>query len=234
MSEMSEELLSALLDGECTPAEVEAALAAIERSPALKARWSRMCLTRDALAGVAIARPAFDLADSVMAALDAEPESAAHPKVVPLRPRAATPVSAASPASAAAVSARNTRWQRVAGLAVAASITAVVAIGGRSLIEQPVEGGVAATQAVASNDSNIVKVGADGTIIGTVPVAMAITETADEGRQWRDLDAATAARLNNLLIEHSNSPGSTGMGSALGIARLTVRAVDYRPADGSR
>lgn len=227
---MSEELLSALLDGECTPAEVEAALAAIERSPALKARWTRMCLTRDALAGVAIRKPTIDLTAGIMAALDDQPAADTHPKVVPLRPRAvSTP--AAAPMPAAAVSARSLRWQRFAGLAVAASITAVVAIGGRNLLDQPIDGGAGsqplATAAVATN---LVKVSADGQLSGVVPVDVA----SEDSPGWENLDAETKRQLNDYLIQHSTRGADAGMGGSLGYPRLVAQQASYRPADGSR
>lgn len=228
---MSEEMLSALLDGECTPAEVEALLAEIDRSPALKARWTRMCLTRDALAGTAIRRQPVDLTASIMAALDDAPDAAANPKVVPLRPRAIAAV-APPPAAAGAdrAAARSLRRSRFAGLAVAASITAVVAIGGRNLINAPVTGPVAtadtAVVAAPSADANLVKVSANGEIIGT---------TANEvpATHWAQVDDETASQLNDLLLEHNTRAGS-GMGGSLGYARIAARTVDYRPAAGSR
>ncbi len=235
---MSEELLSALLDGECTPAEAEAALAAIERSPALKARWSRMCLTRDALAGVSIAQPSFDFAAGVMAAIaseaaaEAKPEShpKANPKVVPLR----RPAVVAQPAPIVPpqrVAARRRRWQPITGLAAAASIAAVAVVGGRALLNTPVDSGLAATTvtqpAVLAANPDIVRISADGEISG------AASQDAGSTR-WTQLDSATARQLNDYLLEHSNSRADAGMGGSLGYARLAVRTADYRPADGSR
>jgi negative regulator of sigma E activity len=227
---MSEEMLSALLDGECTPAEVEALLAEIDRSPTLKARWSRMCATRDALAGTAIRHQSLDLTASIMAALDDAPEAAVNPKVVPLRPRAvAVPAPQPAVAGADRAAARSLRRSRIAGLAVAASITAVVAIGGRSLLEAPVDAAVASRDAVVAAapvaDPNIVKVSANGEISGA---------TADAGAAyWTQVDAETAHQLNGYLLEHNTRTGS-GMGGALGYARIAVRSTDFRPAAGSR
>lgn len=232
---MSEELLSALLDGECTPAEAEAALAAIERSPALKARWSRMCLARDALAGVSIAKPSFDFAAGVMAAIaseaaaEAKPE--ANPKVVPLR----RPAVVAQPAPIVPpqrVAARRRRWQPITGLAAAASIAAVAVVGGRALLNTPVDSGLAATTvaqpvAVAAANPDIVRISADGEISGAAA-------QDSGGTRWTQLDSATARQLNDYLLEHSNSRADAGMGGSLGYARLAVRTADYRPADGSR
>lgn len=221
---MSEEMLSALLDGECSPDEVAALLAEIDRSPALKARWQRLCATRDALAGVAIRRQPLDLLAGVMAALDAEPDTAVHPNVVPMRSTAG----AAAPVPAAAQ--RSLRRSRFAGLAVAASITAVVAIGGRSLLESPLETRLPApaetAAAVPVRAADLVRVSASGEIIGTLdnePVAS----------HWTQVDDETARRLNGYLLEHNSRTGS-GMGGALGYARIAVRTADFRPDAGSR
>lgn len=227
---MSEELLSALLDGECTPAEAEAALAAIERSPALKARWSRMCLTRDALAGVRVARPSPDFAAGVMAAIAAEAPADSSPKVVPMRRPAvvAQPLPASLPQRAVA---RRGRWQPVAGLAAAASIAAVAVVGGRAFLSSPVDGGLAAvpvaTPVQLAANPDLVRISADGEISGAAAQDAA-------GTRWTQLDSETARQLNDYLLEHSNSRADAGMGGSLGYARLAVRTADYRPADGSR
>lgn len=44
---MNRESLSALLDGECSGAELDRLLDALDREPALKSEWSRLCRTRD-------------------------------------------------------------------------------------------------------------------------------------------------------------------------------------------
>lgn len=230
MSAMSEELLSALLDGECTPAETEAALAAIERSSALKARWSRMCLARDALAGVAVVKPSFDFAAGVMAAIASETQTEANPRVVPLRRPAvaAQPTPAVQPQRVAT----RRRWQPITGLAAAASIAAVALVGGRALLNTPIDGGAlapGASQVTASANPNIVKVSADGEIVGAAGGG-----AAGQDSRWTQLDNETARQLNDYLLEHSNSRADAGMGGALGYARLAVRTADYRPADGSR
>lgn len=108
---MSQESLSALLDGECTEAQLEALLQELERSPELKASWRRQCIARDSLRGQSLKTRPLDLSAGVMAAIAAEPVSA---KVVPIRAR------------------RQPRplWQSVTGLSMAAGLAAVaVALG---------------------------------------------------------------------------------------------------------
>lgn len=102
---MSQESLSALLDGECSDQELDALLDELDRSPELKALWSRQQVARHARAGVPIRQ--VDICAAVMARLDEAPD-AGHAKVVELarrRPRLA--------------------WRPVAGLAAAASVAAV-------------------------------------------------------------------------------------------------------------
>jgi negative regulator of sigma E activity len=97
---MNEEALSALLDGECGPDEVDRLLDALEKSPALKAQFSRMCMARDSLQGLR-PRRGLDLAERVGAALARETAPAAN-------------------------DARVARWPAVAGLALAAGVAAAV------------------------------------------------------------------------------------------------------------
>jgi negative regulator of sigma E activity len=125
---MKDESLSALLDGGCRPSELEAALEALGRDPALRARFSRMALVQEALHGTRIRKPDFDFADRVMRALDTGP--------------------AAAPAAGAAVAAvaRQPRWQPVAGLALAAAVGAAAVLVIRP--QAPVPGPVAVAPVV--------------------------------------------------------------------------------------
>lgn len=216
---MSDELLSAMFDGECSPEEVERALAAIEASPSLKARWSRMAAAREALSGTRIVEPNADFACGVMAAIlaDADADAAAAeprvPKVVTLR-RPAAPAVVAMPAPR-----RARRWQPVAGLAAAASITALAFVVGNTLLSQPV-----GTGAVALNRADVA-----GAETALTPVAILTAETP-----WVSIPASSARRLNDYLMEHSNARSESGMGGSLSYARLAVRSADYRPADEPR
>ena len=81
---MSSEMLSAALDGELRPDELDGLLAEIERSPQLKLQWSRMSLARDALGGAQVRADRPCIAAAVMAGVGAEAPSQ---KVVPLVPK---------------------------------------------------------------------------------------------------------------------------------------------------
>lgn len=112
MSQMTDEALSALLDGECSPVELDRVLEAMERDPALKARYSRMCLARDTLrSGSAKPVPA-SFAAGVLAALDQQPAST----VVPFRARRLAGLDWVR------------LWQPMAGLAAAATLAAVAVL----------------------------------------------------------------------------------------------------------
>lgn len=212
---MSDELLSALMDGQCTAEEVDAALAALEESPALKVRWTRMALTREALAGTRVRKATPDFALDVMAAIDADEargDTSTPVKVVPLRPVAAP---AAKPLR------MRRRWQPAVGLAAAASITAAVVLVGGRLLSHPVGAAPAALQAQAE-------------VVPADLVATVASNGADVGEtRWTNIDADAARQLNDYLMEHSNSRSEAGMGGSLSYARLAVRTADYRQADGS-
>src|ERR1041385_7701044 len=103
---MSSEMLSAALDGELSPEELDRLLAEIEQSPALKSQWSRMCLARDALNGAQVRADRPDIAGQVMAGIGAEAPS---DKIVPLvRARPAARF-----------------WRPAIGLASAASVASI-------------------------------------------------------------------------------------------------------------
>ncbi len=80
---MPQDSLSALLDGECTGAELNRLLDELERSPELGRQWSRLCLAREAGTGTRIAKEQPCICSDVMSKLDASP-AAADAKVVDL------------------------------------------------------------------------------------------------------------------------------------------------------
>lgn len=234
---MSDELLSAMLDGECTPGELKRLLDSLEQSPALKQRWSRMCLVREAMQGTQVragkAAPA-DFCAGVMAAIAKEQDAApvhtpgkAPSKVVAMPVR--------RPAAAAAANA--SRWQPVAGLAAAASIAAVAAVGGYRWISQPVgvPGGLAANTVPASSPVAEQAVAYTGGAPGVaqprlVAVSTAAAEEPVETR-WSQLDADTARQLGEYMMEHSNMRADQGMGGSLSYPRMMLHTAEYRSGE---
>lgn len=100
---MKDESLSALLDGGCGPSELEAALEALGRDPALRARFSRMVLAQETLHGTRIRKPDLDFADRVMRALDQAPAVAPAVVAAPGKPRGKAFVGLALAAAVGAV-----------------------------------------------------------------------------------------------------------------------------------
>lgn len=105
---MTQDSLSALLDGECSPAELDRLLDEMERAPEIKARWSRLCAVREAAEGTRIPA-ATCICSGVMAQLGEQ--AAANPRVVPLR-------------------AAPRLWKPLAALAAAAGVAAVAVMVG--------------------------------------------------------------------------------------------------------
>ena len=105
---MNQESLSALLDGECSPSELDRLLRQMDREPALRERFSQLVLAQEIRRG-GPARPVPpDFADRVLAALP---------------PRAGPAV----PAPALRDLARA-RWQPLAALAAAAAVGGVAVL----------------------------------------------------------------------------------------------------------
>jgi negative regulator of sigma E activity len=124
---MPQESLSALLDGECTGPELDRLLDELERSPALGAQWSRLCMAREARSGTRIGAEQPCICADVMARLDPAP-AAADAKVVDLA------------VHRAAAGARQGRggsfWKPAVGFAAAASVGAAAV-----MFMQPQPGG---------------------------------------------------------------------------------------------
>jgi negative regulator of sigma E activity len=220
---MSEELLSALLDGECSPGEVKRLMEELERSPALKQRWSRMCAVRDAMAETRMPALSADFCSGVMAAIERDRAVPQPSKVVALPVRS-------RPAAANA-----TRWQPFAGLAAAASIAAVAAIGGYRMLNAPI-GAPVQTASVAPALSGAQPVSFAGAANDAgqarlIPVS-ATSSAGDEPveTRWSQLDADTARQLSEYMMEHSNMRGE-GVGGALSYPRMTLRTAEYRTGE---
>lgn len=123
----NEESLSALLDGECSPAELEALLDEMGRDPSLRQKFARMALAQELRRGARVRPVPNDFADKVRAGLPAQPDPAATAgTVVPLP--------------------RRPSWQPVVGLAAAAGVAAaaVLALKPAPAPEAPVSAPVAA------------------------------------------------------------------------------------------
>lgn len=112
MTEQLRESLSALMDDEATELELHRVLGELESDAALRQTWVRYQLARSAMAGQPVSHARLDISRSVSAAIAAE--SGVKTRHSSLRER----------------------WVRpLASLAVAASVTAVVVLGGQQLYQ---------------------------------------------------------------------------------------------------
>lgn len=197
---MAQEHLSALLDGECGSEELDRLLDEMERNPALKNDWSRMCRIREISAGTRIMAGQTCICTGVMSGLDALPAQVTSPKVVELARRR-----------------KSYTWQPIVGLAAAASIAAVALLAGLSFTTQTPSGFDSSAQVTPVTQPVSYPVPRSATA-RTQAVALrsqAATQVADE-----DLD--------NYLIEHNNSMAEQGMGGMLRYTRFAAHTAAYR------
>jgi len=144
------ETLSALLDGECTPSELERLLSELERDPTLREHFSRQCLARDSRMGTRIRSPNLDFSERVLAALHSEDK----PVVVAIGDRV-----------------RRLPWRMAASLAAAAAVGAIAVLAVRP-DGAPVPGGTALAQTTVTSAAALP--------VGGEPVETLFTELDDE------------------------------------------------------
>ena len=198
---MAQDSLSALLDGECTAAELDRLLDEMDHSPALKREFSRLCLAREAQEGTRITKAC--IAEGVMSQLDALPAAAPpHAKVTDLASRRASrqPLRAAWPLW--------TGWAAAASMAAVAVLVAVPA-------GQAERGAASASLLPQINAPSIEPV--------SVPLRprrardlRAVSFTPAEQEQLDE--------LNNFMIEHNSTASEQGMGGTLRAARFAAHA----------
>ena len=207
---MTAESLSALLDGECTPAELDRLLDQMEVDPSLKARYSRMTLAREARLNTRVRSAEIDFSAAVMAALDTEPVAAPGASAGDNNSFSMTPAAAGTSNVLPFRPRMPTSWQPYAGLALAASLGAVAVLAIRPQSTVLPEAMPVSTQLAP---------------VETLPAeAYEVTE-----RRWPRSDEDNAEQLNNYLIAYSQSRAQQGMGSTLGYARFAAHTAEYRP-----
>lgn len=204
---MSQETLSALLDGECSPEELDRLLDQLDRSPEMKEAYSRLCLSREAQEGTRITREQACICAGVMAGLDEAPLPASD-KLVDLDSRRANRRAALA------------RWKPLAGFAAAASFGAVA-----MLVTLPQTAMVAGQGEVAPGFAPAAV---------TAPVSLPLPSARPQGLRAVSASAAEIQQiqeddLSNYLIEHSNTAASRGMGGTLSYARFAAHNAVYRP-----
>jgi negative regulator of sigma E activity len=200
---MSSEMLSAALDGECTSQELDQFLLQIERSPELKAQWSRMCLARDALGGAQVRADQPSICEAVMRGLGDEAPSR---KIVPLVARR-----------------RTFAWQPMASLATAAAVAAVAFTLGYRSPSVPAPISTAQAPAVAATVVATTARAADE--VAAVQSTPAVTPVRLSS--WESLEEGDARQLNTYLIDYSSYRAGAGMADTLGYARFAAHTAEY-------
>lgn len=203
---MSPESLSSLFDGECSPEELDRVLDELDQSPDLKASFSRLCLSRDAVDGTRVLKGQRCIAAGVMAGLDDTPAAGGGNVRELVRPPRARPAF---------------QWRPLAGLAAAAAFGAVAVLvttprsQDSGLVPSSMVPQVASP--VGSNPVSAPSFGKRQRNLHTVAA------TQEQTQQWQEDD------LRSYLIEHSNTLADRGMGGTLSYARFTAHTADYRP-----
>lgn len=195
---MAKDSLSALLDGECSPAELNRILEDMERSPDLKQAWSRLCLARDAGEGVRVRQGQSCICSAVMANLD-PPSVSVVDRVVPRRMRGRV----------------RRAWKPAMGLALAASVAAVAVVLNVRDTGPAVLPGVAGPQ--FASEASLPMAQRRPRYLQTV----AAGPTAADGVRRAAIDD----ELRSYLIEHSNTLAGRGMGATLPYARFAAHSV---------
>jgi hypothetical protein len=151
------ESLSALLDGECSPSELDRLLSELERDPELREHFSRQCLARESRMGTRIRAARLDFSSRVLAALHTKPEGSAV--VIPMGSRL-----------------RRLPWRTLAGLAAAAAMGAVAVLA----VRPEAGSGIPGSQSAALSPDAVMPVSRE-------PVARGFAELDDENaRQLRN------------------------------------------------
>ncbi len=185
MNDDINEALSAFMDDEAP--EAHRLAERLSRDPDLQARWSRYHLIRDAMTEH-LTYAELDIASRVSEALEKEPTVLA-PRRWHLTPRA-----------------RKVARQ-VAGLAIAATVSAVTVI---TVQQQRVENGAPTVAQAASGNSRIAQASPSRP-------APRIVQFVPENRQ---LEPAVRSKLSNYLVNHSEYSVTSNMQGMLPFMRI--------------
>lgn len=201
MTDALNEQLSACLDGELPPAELDLLLKRVGREAELRAAIGRYSLIGEAMRAERPAVAGRDFASKVMAAVAAEPAPAQTP-VPMLRPKVAQNAAAAErPPGFSPAAIRYLR--PAAGMAIAAGVAAVAVFTMQPMGQSDL--GVVSTPLVAANQpaANESVVGSDAASSYVVPTST--TQSA----------FIPATRLTNYVVAHSEYSSPLGRRSVL-------------------
>jgi negative regulator of sigma E activity len=229
---MSKDALSALLDGECSDADLDRLLGELERSPDIGSRWSRMCLARDAREGTVVTASQPCIVSAVMAQVRLEAE-APRRRVVEL----------AGVRKRLREASRRINWKPAIGFAAAASMGAAAVMfvrPGSDAVAPPYGGG---PQQASPTGGAFLAVSNDvsAPVFGSLRSASLSANDHEGGLtavQYSGVAAETSRQLREYLIDHSNSTVGQGVGGTLQYARFAAHSDFLETAsqaeDGSR
>lgn len=188
MSERLRESLSAMMDDEANELEIERVLSQVATDAQLRETWTHYHFAQAALSGQEVAYPQLDVSAGVRNAIDSEPLASEEP-VESLRQRVLRPL---------------------ASLAVAASVTATVVIGGQQLSQLGADPYATGGNSVAVTTSPVGIVNTTGAIpvrasYGTQPLPVLLPATR------MAYDELARHRMDRYMQEHAehaalNSP----------------------------
>ena len=192
---MKTETLSAALDGECSPEELDRLLDELARDPALKRDFSRLCLSAEVQAGTAFRKDQPCIAAGVMARLGAQDDFS--PKVAVLDTRRPTLPARKMP-----------QWL---GYAAAASLAAVAV-----LVAMPAREAANTTSGSSGFSPQVSTQPVSVPLPRRARDLRTVSITPDEQEQLDE--------LNDMLMEHSNTAAQQGMGGTLRYARYAAHS----------
>ncbi|WP_232420193.1 sigma-E factor negative regulatory protein [Nitrosococcus watsonii] len=178
MNDELNEQLSALMDGELPPEEIKSVLQGFETQEEVRRRWENYHLVRDSLQGHLPEACRYDLARQVSQLLDNEPPLLAEK-------HRRTDISRQL----------RQKWRYGAGLALAASLSAVAVLGIQSLASKPLipQSQIATTLSVPVSSNP------------------AIAPIQENSRHWAVLEPDVKERLNTYLVNHTEYVDMPGM-----------------------
>ncbi len=245
MSNLSDERLSSLLDGELDDTQQRHAVDALGGDAEARERWERFHLAGDALHGDLAEAIDPRFASRVMAAIDDEPAILA-----PSLPRQSS-TSTSTSTSSTRTHAPSRLSKRFAGLAVAASVAAVAVMGVESLYHE--DPAAPFNQQVAENNtppSDYIRLAKQLSLPAAASLASVVnaplmisplavpsplaapsqTARAEMLRAHPDIVRRIDPRLHKYLIDHSQQAARSNIQGVVPYARIvTYPGVQQRP-----
>jgi len=203
------EQISALMDGELSDSETHHLISTLQHDPELKKVWGSYHLIRAAIHNDLPDKLEQDVARNVINALASEPTVLA-PRAVALESKLRTMTPA---------------FRQIAGLAIAASVTAVAILSVQTLPQDPLTGStqmasIAQTpQTFGLINNEFAQTPDIETVASTAPVVPFLIENS-ENQRWDLGEPAFQTKLNNYLNNHNQYSAPAEMQGVLPYARL--------------